>query len=148
MNQNKGHENSKSSFDSETVSNIKKQPKYFVTWYISESQTLWSSWCKLDPPGVKLLQGHDIHLSKNIVKCKSQHHHDKILNHLDEHGVVYRKVWEGSNIFHAIMIPQKLQTYILYESHNALGHNGSTRLYKYNKDSIIGRNCIKIASSK
>ena len=31
--------------------------------------------------------------------------------------------------FHTIMVPNTLQPYILYESHNALGHTGSTRLY-------------------
>ena len=33
--------------------------------------------------------------------------------------------------FHTIMVPNTLQPYILYESHNALGYNGSTRLYHF-----------------
>ena len=32
---------------------------------------------------------------------------------------------------HPIMVPQKLQPYILYESHNALVHNGFTGLYNF-----------------
>ena len=41
------------------------------------------------------------------------------------------KIRDGSNIFHAIMLPHNLQPYILTKSHNALGNNGSTRLYNY-----------------
>ena len=44
---------------------------------------------------------------------------------------MYRKIRDQSNIFHANMVPYALQPYILYESHNALGHNGSTRLYHF-----------------
>ena len=36
---------------------------------------------------------------------------------------------EMDQIFHAIMVPNTLQPYILYESHNALGCNGSTRYH-------------------
>ena len=41
------------------------------------------------------------------------------------------KIRDGPNIFHAIMVPNTLQPYILYECHNALGLNGSTRLYQF-----------------
>ena len=84
--------------------------------------------CKLDLMKVKQLQGQDTHLSKIIVKCKSQCHHDKTPYYLDEYGIAYRKVWDGQDIFHAIIIPKNLQSYILYKRYNALGHNGSTRL--------------------
>ena len=67
--------------------------------------------------------------SKIIAKCKSQHHYDNTPYHLDEHDIAYRKVWDGLNIFHAIMILQKSQPYILYESHNAFRHNRYTRVY-------------------
>ena len=89
--------------------------------------------CELDPTEVKQLQGQDIYLSKIIAKCKSQHHHDKTPHHLDEHGVMYRGAWEESNVSHAIMVPCKMQPYILYESHNALGHISFTWLYKFIK---------------
>ena len=49
-----------------------------------------------------------------------------------------KKIKDGSNIFHAIMVPQTLQPYILYESHNALRHNCSARLYNI----IIGGSYI------
>ena len=61
-----------------------------------------------------------MYLSKIITKCKSQHHHDNIPYYLDEHGIASRKIKDGLNIFHAVMVPQKLQPHILYESHNAL----------------------------
>ena len=64
--------------------------------------------CKLDPTEEKQLQGQDIHLSKIIAKCKFQHYHDKTPYHFGEHGVMYREVWEVSNIFHAIMVTQNL----------------------------------------
>ena len=46
-------------------------------------------------------------------------------------GIIYRKVRMDQNIFHVIIVPQKLQLYILYECNNALGHNGSTRVYTF-----------------
>ena len=50
-----------------------------------------------------------------------------------DNGIAYRKIKDGSNIFHAVMVPQTLQPCILYKSHNVLGHNGSTRLYNFIK---------------
>ena len=49
--------------------------------------------------------------------------------YLVEHGITYRKIRDGPNAFHAIMVPNTLQPYILCECHNALEHNGSIRLY-------------------
>ena len=37
------------------------------------------------------------------------------------------------NIFHAMMVPQNLHSYILYKSHNSIGHNISTKLYNFIK---------------
>ena len=51
--------------------------------------------------------------------------------YLEKHGIMYRKIRDEPNIFHAIIVPNTLQSYILYECHNALGHNGSTRLYHF-----------------
>ena len=51
--------------------------------------------------------------------------------HLGEHETIYRKIRDRPNIIHAIMVPNTLQSDILYECHNALGHNGSTRLYHF-----------------
>ena len=47
---------------------------------------------------------------KNIAKCKSQHHYDKTPYHLDEHGIAKRKVQDGLNIFHTILVPPKITT--------------------------------------
>ena len=74
----------------------------------------------------KLLQGVNLNIN-----------HAKAPYYLDEHSTVYRKAWDGSSIFHAIMVPQKLQSYILYESHIALGHNESTRLYNFIKKVLL-----------
>ena len=41
--------------------------------------------CKLHLTEVKPLQGQSKHLSKIIVRHKSQHHHDKTPYYLDEH---------------------------------------------------------------
>ena len=65
-------------------------------------------------------QGQDRHFSKIIAKYTSHSYHDKTPYHLDKNGIVYRKVRDGSNIFHAIRVPQNLQPYILYECQNAL----------------------------
>ena len=80
----------------------------------------------LDMTNVKQLQQQDVHITEIATKCKSKKW-DKTLYYSDEHGIVYRKIKDGSNIFHVIMVLQMLQPYILYDSHNALGHSGSTR---------------------
>ena len=83
----------------------------------------------LDPGNIKQLQ-QDGHITKIIDKCKSKKN-DKTPYYLDEHGITYRKIGDGSNVFHANMICYSLQPYILHESHNAPGHIGSTRLYHF-----------------
>ena len=35
----------------------------------------------------------------------------------------HQQIKDEPNIFHAVMVPQTLQPYILYESHNAIEHN-------------------------
>ena len=77
---------------------------------------------------VKQLRQQDTHIGDIATKFKSKMW-DETLYFLDEHGIVYRKIKDGSNIFHAIMVPQTLRPYILCESHNALEHNNPTRLY-------------------
>ena len=88
--------------------------------------------CSHDMTKVKQLQQQDTHIAEIVTQCKSIKL-DKTLYYLDEHGIVYWKIKDGSNIFHAIMMPQILLPYILYESHKALGHKGSTRLYNFIK---------------
>ena len=56
---------------------------------------------------------------------------EKLPYYLNEHGITYRKIRDGPNIFHAIMVPNALHSYILYESHKVLGHNGSTSLFHF-----------------
>ena len=92
-----------------------------------------------------------MHLAKIIAKCNCQHHCDKIAYYLDEHGIVYKKFLDRSNIFHTIIVLQKLQPYILYKSHNTLGHNGSTRLYnsikRFYYSKKLYQNCDKYVRS-
>ena len=59
--------------------------------------------CNLDPTKVKQLQHQDMHISKIITMCKSKN----VIRHyyLDEHGIAYRKIKHGPNIFHAVMVP-------------------------------------------
>ena len=84
--------------------------------------------CNIDLEKLKQLQQQDEYKMKLIYKCKSTK--SKVTPYyLDEHGITYRKITNGPNIFHTVMIPNALQLYILYESHNALGHHGSTRMY-------------------
>ena len=82
--------------------------------------------CHLDLQKLKQLQQQDENITKLIAKCKSSKKNETSY-HLDKH--IYRKIRDRPNIFHAIMVPKNLQPRILYECHNALGHNGSTGLY-------------------
>ena len=70
---------------------------------------------------------------------------------MDEHGIICRKVRDGPNIFQAIMIAKTLQPYILYMCHNALGHNGSMRLYHFIRRKYfwkkVHQNCNKFVHS-
>ena len=84
----------------------------------------------LYPTKIKQLKQQDIHISKLLINV-NQRKLNKKPYCLDEHGITYRKKRDGPNIFHTIMVPNTLQPYILYESHNALGHNGSTRLHNF-----------------
>ena len=79
---------------------------------------------------MRKLQQQDVHISKIVTKFMSKKC-DKTVYYLNEYGVAYREIKDGPNIFHAVMVPQTLQPYILPESHNALGHNGPTRLYNF-----------------
>ena len=71
------------------------------------------------------------HIRDTAVKCKSTKWDKNGISWM--HMVLYTEKTDGSNIFHAIMVLQTLQPYILYESHNASGHNGSIRLYNFIK---------------
>ena len=62
--------------------------------------------------------------------CKSTKN-EKMPYYLDEYGIIHRDIRDKPNIFQGIMVPNALQPYILYESHKALGHNGSTRLCSF-----------------
>ena len=85
--------------------------------------------CNLDQENLKQLQQHE-YITKLNAKYKSAKNNETPY-YLDEHGITYRKIRDRPNIFHAIMVPIALQPYILYECHNALGHNGSTRMYHF-----------------
>ena len=84
----------------------------------------------LDPEKIKQLQQQDRNITKITDKFKSKKN-EKTPYNLDEHSITYRKIRDGSNIFHTIMTPPTLQPYILYESNNTLEHNGSIRLYHF-----------------
>ena len=84
----------------------------------------------LDPEKIKQLQQQDEHKTKITDKCNSKKN-DKTAYYLDEHDITYRKIWDGSNIFHAIIVHNTLQPYILYENHYTLGHNRATKLYHF-----------------
>ena len=100
----------------------------------------------LDPEKIKQLQQQEGHITKIIDKCKSQKN-NKTPYYQDEHGITYGKIRDGSNIFHAIMVPNILQPYILYKSHNATGHNGSTRLYHIIIRHHYWKKCINTVTS-
>ena len=102
--------------------------------------------CNLGLEKIKQLQKLDEHIARIIDKCKSMRN-DKIPYHLDEHGITYREIRDGPNVFHAIMIPDALQSYILYESHNALGQMAPPDCIISLQGIIIGRNCINTVTS-
>ena len=93
------------------------------------------------------LQQQDAHISEIVTKWKSKKC-DKTLYYLDKHGIWYRKIMDGPNIFHAAMVPQTLQPYILHESHNALGHNGLIGLANLSKHIIIEGNYVNIVINR
>ena len=88
-----------------------------------------STMYNLDPEKIKQLQ-QDWYITKITDKCKSKKN-DNAPYYLDKHSITSGKIREGLNIFHAIMVPNTLQPYILYKSHNTQGHNGSTRMYHF-----------------
>ena len=75
---------------------------------------------------VKQLQQQGTYIAEIATKCKSKSGIKYSIIWMNTG--LYRKIKGGLNIFHAITFPHMLKSYILYDSHNALGHNGSTRL--------------------
>ena len=86
--------------------------------------------CSLDLQKLNQLQHQNENITKLSAKCKSGKNNESPY-HLDEHGIIYRKIRDGPNSFHASMVPKTLQPYIFYECHNALKHYGSTRLHNF-----------------
>ena len=99
----------------------------------------------LDLTKIRYIQQQDTHISEIVDKCKSMKY-DKILYYLHEHGIAYAKIKDGQNIFHAIMVPQMLQPYILYEIHNPLGHNCLKRLYNFIKRHYYWRKVCQLCN--
>ena len=85
--------------------------------------------CNLDPEKQSSYNNMG-HITKITKICKSKKN-EKIPYYLDEHGITYRKIRDGPNVFHAILVPNALQPFISYKSHSPLGHNDSTRLYHF-----------------
>ena len=46
---------------------------------------------------------------------------------------LYMKIKDHGRDFKALIVPKTIQNYLLYESHNGLDHNGTTRLYQFLK---------------
>ena len=93
-----------------------------------------------------------MHISKIVDNCKSKKN-NKTSYSLDEHGITYRNIRDGPNVFHKFMAhhTHTLQPYILYESHNVLGHNGSNRLFNFIRRhhywKKLGQKCNKYVQS-
>ena len=66
----------------------------------------------LDPTKGRQLQQQDIHISIIFTKCKSKKYNET-LYYLDEHGIAYRKIKDGSNICTQICSP-KLYNHTCY----------------------------------
>ena len=60
--------------------------------------------CHLNPQKLKQLQ-EDENITKLIAKCKSSKNNETPY-HLDKYGIIYTKIRDGPNIFHAIMVPK------------------------------------------
>ena len=74
---------------------------------------------------IKHLQWQDVHISKEADKCKSKKSHKHPITQMNM-LLPIEKLGMNQMFLQAIMIPHTLHLYILYESHNTLGHNGST----------------------
>ena len=57
----------------------------------------------------------------------------KVYFNLDPKGVLCKKVQDNGKEFKVLIVPKALQKYVLYESHNSLGHNFTTQLYQFLK---------------
>ena len=49
---------------------------------------------------------------------------------LDPHGTLYKKIEDHEKEFRALIVPESIQKYVLYESHKSSGHNSTTKLYQ------------------
>ena len=71
--------------------------------HITDTNSL-SHMYNLDPTKIKQLQQQDVHITNLSDRCKSEKN-SKISYYLDEHGIAYKKIRDGPNMFHAIMVP-------------------------------------------
>ena len=52
---------------------------------------------------------------------------------VNDKKVLNKVVSEDDKSFHVVLVPQFLMEYVLQQVHDVLGHNGTTRAYKYLK---------------
>ena len=51
------------------------------------------------------------------------------------HGILYKKLEKCGKEFSALIVPKTIKKYVLHESHNKVGHNGTAKLYQFLKRS-------------
>ena len=86
---------------------------------------------KSDQEEIRGLQGKDPYYAKLIENMKKKNKRSKGDHGLDPHGTLYKKIKGHGKEFRALIVPKTIQKYMFYESHNGLGHSGTTRLFQF-----------------
>ena len=82
------------------------------------------------PEEIRKLQEKNLHCDKLIENMNFENKWCKGDYSLDPHGTLYKKVKYNGKEFRVLIVPKNIQKYVLYETHNSLGHNGTTGLYQ------------------
>ena len=88
---------------------------------------------KFDQEEIRKLWETDPYYPKLIEKIKQRNEGSKEDSSLDPHSAIYKKIKDHRKEFGVLIVPNTFQKYILCESHNSPGHNGTTRVYQFLK---------------
>ena len=82
---------------------------------------------------LKELQKRDAECSKLIKQLEANKLEVRKPYFLDSEGILTKTVIDNDHTFEVTVVPRALTGFILHQSHDALGHNGTQRLYHYLK---------------
>ena len=102
---------------------------------------------KFDQEEVRKLHEKGPHYVKLIENMKLKNKGGQEHYNLDLFGTLHKKIRDHGKEIRVLIVPNAIQKYMLYESQNSLGHNGTTRFYQFLKRQC-NQKCLKESVQK